>query len=127
VLVTIIGVVMILVGMFQAIIGVVTFVARNDTTFLSEADITSSQATTFAIMLMVFGVVSVLLGGALLRGSKVARMLVGVFEILQIAGAVWVAVAGHDNQRVSAIATMIGAAVVLYFLFGTEKAKEFFA
>jgi hypothetical protein len=118
---------MILVGLFQGLIGFVTFLDRNDAEFLLDADMTSSQATTFALFLMVFGVVSVVLGGALLGGSKLARTLVGLFQVLQIAGSIWILIAGHNNQRASAVGSIIGGAIVLYFLFGTDKAKAFFA
>ncbi len=121
------GVIMTIVGLFQGVIGLITFLDRNDAEFLAEADKTTAQLTAFSLVLMVFGVVSIVLGLALLRGSKLARMLIGIFEVLQIAGGIWLLVSGHDNQRIGAGASILGAVITLYLLFGTEKAKAFFA
>ena len=126
-LVTIIGVVMIIVGLFQGLRGVVSFVNRNDAKFLADAGKSSDVISTWGVMLMVFGVLSVLLGLALLKGSKTARLIVGLFEVLQIAGAIYLLTGNHSTQKSAAIGTIVGAVIALYFLFGTQKAKEFFA
>lgn len=126
-LVTVIGVVMVLIGLFQGFIGAVTFSKRNDADFLADVDQPSSKVGTWGVALLAFGVVSLLLGLALLSGSHAARMLVGVFEVAQIAGGVWLLVDGKSSQRGSAIGAIVGALVVLYFLFGTQKAKDYYA
>ena len=126
-LVTIISIVMIIVGAFQAIIGITVLLDRNDAEFLVEADITSSQATGFGVALLVIGSLSLLLAFGLLRGSRVARGLIGLVEVAQIASGVYALVQLDSARQASAVGMIIGALVVLYFLFGTDKAKEFFA
>ena len=126
-LVTIISIVMIVVGLFQAIIGATVLAERNDATFLADADVTSSQATGFGIALLVIGVLSVLLAIGLLRGSRIARALIGLVEVAQIASGIYALVKLDSSRQASAVGTIIGALIVLYFLFGTEKAKHFFA
>ncbi len=71
-IVTIMSIVMIVFGVFQAIIGITVLVERNDATFLADADITSSQATGFGIALLVIGAFSVLFAIGLLRRSRIA-------------------------------------------------------
>ena len=126
-LVTIISIVMIVVGAFQALIGITVLVERNDATFLADADITSSQATGFGTSLLVIGVLSIVLAFGLLRGSRIARALIGLVEVAQIASGVYALVKLDSTRQASAIGTIIGGLIVLYFLFGTDKAKQFFA
>jgi hypothetical protein len=125
--VTVMSLVMIVIGLFQGLIGVVTFANRNDAEFLADSGQTSSALTAWGLALIVFGVVSVVLGVALLSGSRLARMLVGLFEVAQIVGAVWLIVEGSGSRTASAVGTIVGALILLHFLFRTEKAKAFFA
>jgi hypothetical protein len=126
-LVTVISIVMIVFGVLQAIVGLTVLVERNDDTFLADADMTSSQATGFGIALLVIGTLSVFLAFGLLRGSRIARALIGLVEVSQIASGVYALVKLDSTRQASAIGTIIGAVIVLYFLFGTDKAKRFFA
>jgi hypothetical protein len=126
-LVTVISMVMIVVGAFQALIGITVLVERNDATFLADADITSSQATGFGISLLVIGVLSIVLAFGLLSGSRIARALIGLVEVAQIASGVYALIKLDSTRQASAIGTIIGGIIVLYFLFGTDKAKHFFA
>jgi uncharacterized membrane protein len=126
-LVTVISIVMIVFGLFQAVVGVTVLAERNDDTFLTDADMTSSQASGFGIALVVIGTLSVLLAFGLLRGSRIARALIGLVEVSQIASGVYALVKLDSTRQASAIGTIIGAVIVLYFLFGTDKAKQFFA
>ncbi len=125
-LVTIISIVMIVVGAFQAIIGLTVLIDRNDATFLADSGITSSQATGFGIALLVIGSLSMFLAFGLLNGSRIARALIGLVEAAQIASGIYALVKLDSARQASAVGTIVGALVVLYFLFGTDKAKEFF-
>jgi hypothetical protein len=70
---------------------------------------------------------AVLLAFALLNGSRFARGLIGLLELVQIAAGVYVLVKLDSNHQAAAIDQIVGALIVLYFLFGTDKAKSFFA
>jgi hypothetical protein len=126
-LVTVISIVMIVVGLFQAVIGITVLVERNDETFLADADVTSSQATGFGIALLVIGALSVLLAFGLLRGSRLSRALIGLVEVSQIASGIYALINLDSTRQASAIGMIVGALIVLYYLFGTDKAKAFFA
>ena len=127
IVVTIIGVLAIIGGVAQAVFGAVLLTLRNDATFLADANIESSQVTALAIATLVIGVLTVIFAIGLLKGSRVSRMIVGVMEVLQIAGAGYTIAALDSARRGPAIGSIVGAVIVLYFLFGTEKAKRFFA
>ena len=126
-LVTIIGIVMILVGLLQSGAGILLLSQRNDATVLADANATTNELTSIAITLLVIGAISVLLAFALLNGSRFARGLIGLLELAQIAAGVYVLVKLDNNHQAAAIGQIVGALIVLYFLFGTDKAKSFFA
>ena len=126
-LVTIIGIVMILVGLLQSGAGILLLSQRNDATVLADANATTNELTSIAITLFAIGAISVLLAFALLNGSRFARGLIGLLELAQIAAGVYVLVTLDSNHQAAAIGQIVGALIVLYFLFGTDKAKSFFA
>lgn len=127
VLVTVIGIVMIVFGLLQVGVGILLVSQRNDATVLADANATTNELTSIAVGLLVVGAISVLLAFGLLNGSRVARGLIGVLEIGQIAAGVYMLVKLDSTYQGSAIGQIIGALIVLYFLFGTEKAKTYFA
>ena len=126
-LVTIIGIVMILVGLLQSGAGILLLSQRNDATVLADANATTNELTSIAVTLLVIGAISVLIAFALLNGSRLARGMIGVLELVQIAAGVYVLVTLDSNHQAAAFGQIAGALIVLYFLFGTEKAKSFFA
>jgi hypothetical protein len=127
VLVTVIGVLAVLGGIAQVVFGAVLLSLRHDATFLADANITTDQVMPMAIASMVIGVFTVLFAIGLLKGSRLSRNLVGLMELLQIGAGVYALAALDSGHRATAIGTIAGAVVVLYFLFGTQKSKEFFA
>ena len=127
VLVTLISFLLILTGVFQVLFGVVFFANRNDQDFLQDAGVDSSELTNLGVVLVIIGALSVFLAFSLLRGSRVARALVALVMIAQIAGGIYTLAELDSGHRASGLGAMIGAVVVLYFLFGTPKARAFFA
>jgi hypothetical protein len=127
VLVTVIGIVMIVVGLLQVGVGILFVSQRNDATVLADANATTSELTSIAVGLLVIGALSVLLAFALLNGSRIARALIGVLEIGQIVGGIYILVKLDSSNQASGIGQIVGGLIVLYFLFGTEKAKAYFA
>lgn len=127
VLVTIIGVIGVVGGVAQAVFGGILLGLRNDQAFLADAKIESSAATAIAVACMVVGVLSVVLSLALLKGNRVARGLLGVSQAAQIGISVYTLATLDASRRAASVGTIVTGLVVLYFLFGTDKAKAFFA
>ena len=126
-LVTLIGVFSIIGGIAQAVFGAVLLSLRNDQVFLADADIESDLATTIAIACMVVGVLAVVFAIGLLKGNRLARLLLGASQVAQIGLSVYALVELDAERRPGAIGNILTALVVLYFVFGTDKAKAFFA
>lgn len=126
-LVTLISLLMILGGIGQFLLGCIALASRSNATFLKDANLTTAEATTFAVVLLALGATSVFLGLSLMGGSRVVRGLVGIYEVLQLAGGIYTFVTIESSKRGYGIGQIAVALVVLYFLFGTDKAKAFFA
>lgn len=126
-LVTLIGVFSIIGGIAQTVFGIVLLTLRNDAAFLAEAEIETDLATTIAIACIAVGVLAVLFAIGLLKGNRLARVLLGFSQVGQIVLGVYTLVELDADRRPGAIGNILTAAIVLYFVFGTEKAKAFFA
>jgi hypothetical protein len=126
-MVTIIGVLLVLAGLAQMALGGVMLAGRNDAKFLADANATSSTVTGIGIGLLLVGALSVLLSIGLFKGSRVSRDFIGVLEAGQVGVAVYTIVALDTAQRSGAVGSIVGALIVLFFLFGTDKAKNYFA
>ena len=127
VLVTVIGVLAIVGGVAQAAFGGLLFGLRNDQTFLDDANITSDKVTPIAIAAIVIGVLTVVFAVGLLKGSRLSRDVLGLMELLQLGVGIYVLASVDSSHRSTAIGNIVGAVIVLYFLFFTDKAKAFFA
>ena len=82
--------------------GCIAIVSRRNATFLKDANLTTAEATTFAVVLLALGVISVFLGLGLMGGSRVVRGLVGLYEVLQLAGGIYTLVTIESSKRIAA-------------------------
>jgi len=127
ILVTVIGLLAILSGVAQAVFGGLLLGLRKDVTFLADSKMTTDKVTYMAIALMAIGALTVLFAFGLLKGSGVSRALIGLIEVISIGFSIYIIAALDAARRPSAIGNIVGAVIVVYFLFGTDKAKAFFA
>jgi len=126
-IVTIISILMFVIGLFNLLIGAVVLVDRNDDQFLADADATTSQVTGLGIVLVVVGLLSILVSTGLWSGSRLARAAAALVALGQISTGVYTLVALDSDERSSGIGMVVGSLILLYLLFGTDKAKKFFA
>jgi len=126
-IVTIISILMFVIGLFNLLIGAVVLVDRNDDQFLADADATTSQVTTLGAVLVVVGLLSILVSTGLWTGSRLARAAAALVALGQISTGVYTLVALDSDERSSGIGMIVGSLILLYLLFGTDKAKKFFA
>ena len=76
---------------------------------------------------IISGTISVLLAIGLRRGSRVARALVLIYEVLHIIGLVYAMIRlDHTTFLSSAIVSIVIAMLVIWYLYGTRGAQEFF-
>ena len=127
IIVTILSVLMFLAGLFQVLISAFALANRNDDQFLTDARVTTSEVTSLGVALLVVGAVSLLVAIGLWQGSKLARAAAALTALGQIATGIYTIVQLDSSERSTGIGMIIGSVVLLYLLFGTEKAKQFFA
>ena len=127
VLVTVIAVLMVISGIVSMIAGVAIIALRNDAEFILKSGETPSTSLGIGIGALIVGAIITFLAFGLLRGSSTARFVIGVVEVLHIIGAVFMLIRYHGPYRSSAVGTIIFSVIVLWILFGTRKAQDYFA
>jgi hypothetical protein len=126
--VTVMGWLATIVGIIQVVFGVIVVAKHNDATFLKGVkDLTAQKAMISGISTIVVGVLSLVLSQALLRGSRIARDLFGLVQLAQVGFGIYTILQLDAKYQGSAYGGIGSAVVVLYFLFGTDKARAFFA
>ena len=126
-MVTVIGVLAMLTGLAQLGFGALLLGLRKDAKFLADASMTTNKVTYFAGALLAVGLLTAVFAIGLLKGSRLSRDVIGLMELCGIGGGVYAAVALDTARKSSGIGTIVGAVIVLYFLFGTDKANASFA
>ena len=127
VLVTIIGLLVIVIGVIQSLIGSLFLANQNDAQVLSDSGATSEQLSSLGTVLLLTGVISVIAAFSLLRGRRWARLLLLLVELGQIVGGVYALVTFTGQQQTNGIVSIAGGVIVIYFLYFTDKARTFFA
>lgn len=123
VLLGVVTILMIIGGVIAIIAGILAIALRNE----AEVDVTPGVAVGIGIGAIISGLISIALAMALRRGSRIARTLVAVYEVLHIIGLIVAIIRyGHGTYISSAIVSIVFALIVLYYLYGTQGSREFF-
>ena len=115
----------IIAGILQIISGVITLVVYNEP---GVVIVNTSGATVpaLAIAVIVFGVIYLLVARGLANGNNVARLIVAVLSVLNIASGIW-AVIVHTGALESGGWSSIVFGVIILVLLYSPKANAFFA
>ncbi len=131
-LVTLLVVLVVIGGIVSLLVGLVTILARNDANVSVtiegqgvDAGDTGSVALILGIGAIIVGLIYLLVARGLSSGSNVARIIVTVVSLLNIAGGIWVVISQTGNARSSAFGTIVFGALILVILY-TPKANAFF-
>lgn len=113
-------------GALDIIGGIVLLTQRNDESLLDSIGATSSDLTTYGIVAIIFGVVVILLAGALRNGSGFARLFIGFVAVARAAAFIWVAFAYHRVHWYDSLGPVLIYALIAGYLFFDDDAQEFF-
>ena len=128
ILLGIVTILMIISGTLSIIAGVVVIALRANTDFVQEVNESEGTITGIGIAAIISGLISIVLAVALRNGSRIARALVLVYEVLHIAFAVYAIITlDHNTYLASSIVTIALSLLIIYYLYGTRGAREFFA
>jgi len=123
--ITLIGGLAFLAGAIDMISGVLLFFRLPNEEIVANFG-GSGGLITAAIGSIVVGLVTAVLGGLLLRGSWVARLVVTVLQVLSIIGSLFLAVAYIGDPTVVGEWIGLAVSVLLVILLWTPKASRFF-
>jgi hypothetical protein len=120
-------VVLAVINAIGSIIGGIWVILDHDNArLLHDSGLTKNGLTGAGVVAIVLGVIGLFIAMALARGSRVARLLFGIWAVLEFAGGLYALVAYSGEQQASgAWSTAIGI-IVLYLLYGSERDREFF-
>ena len=114
-----------LAGVFDVIAGGVVWALAGNNSLQEASGQAKGALTTVAIVYIVLGVVTILVGFLLAQGSPVARMLVTILMVLRIAAAVYgLVVVGLSGAAESIIAIVIAVTVIA--LLWNQRATAYF-
>ena len=107
-------------GALDVLAGIISVSARGDGDLLVELKGTEGEITAFGTGLIILGVIAILVGFMLWRGSNFARILIGIIALVRAIGTVW-AFASFDREHwYEGIGSLVIYALVAgYLLFGT--------
>jgi hypothetical protein len=89
--------------------------------------VSPGTAVGIGIGAIISGIIAILLAMALRRGSRIARTLVAIYEVLHIIGLVVTMIRyGHASYISSAIVSIVFALIVIWYLYGTQGSRDFF-
>jgi O-antigen/teichoic acid export membrane protein len=127
VLLSIITILMIIAGILAIVGGIAVIALRNNDDFVREVNESSGTITSIGIGAIISGLISVLLAMALRRGSRIARALVLIYEVLHIICAIFAIIRlDHGTYLSASIVSILLAVIIIWYLYGTRGAREFF-
>jgi hypothetical protein len=122
--VTLVAVIVWISGALQVIGGVVALITASTTAEVNGVPGSAGSLTAGAIVSIVLGVITVIVGAALLRGSQLARVLTTIVLALNLASAIYLLVAVPSSLWqgvISGVLALIGI-ILLY----TRSANAYF-
>ena len=131
-LVTFLVVLVVIGGIVSIFAGAMVIALRFDanvTVVVEGQGVARSEASDVGLWLgigaIIVGVIYLLVARGLARGSDVARIIVTIVSLVNIAGGVWVVISQTGNARSSAFGTIVFGALILVILY-TPRANAFF-
>jgi hypothetical protein len=124
--ITLIVVLAVISGILNILSGIFVIIDRHDHRLISESGATADELIWAGIFTIIIGVIVILIAGALGRGSRGARLVFGIFAVLNLAGGIVAEFSYVGEQRTTGIISAVIWAFVLYLLYGSERDREFF-
>jgi hypothetical protein len=124
--VTIVAVIAFVQAFFAVLGGLALIVERNNSDLLAHVDQSSGRLTTYGVLAVVWGVIAFFVAMGLWNGAGWARIVVGILEVINIVGGIWLLFSWSGTYIWQGIWQIGLALIVLYFLFGA-RGDRFFA
>lgn len=125
--VTLLSVLIIIGGALNLLGGALLLVAASDDGTLADWDATAGVVRAAGAVLLVLGLLGILVGVALRRGSNLARTLVALIAMAQLGMVIWSVAGLHSSTWYQAIAPAAIYLIVAFYLFTADEAKQYFS
>jgi hypothetical protein len=113
-------------GLLNVLGGIFIIIDRHDHRLINESGASADELIWAGIFTIIVGVIVIGLASALGRGSRGARLVFGIFAVLNLAGGLVAAFSYVGEQRTTGIVAAVIWAFVLYLLYGSERDREYF-
>ncbi len=110
---------------FGILAGLALIIERNDRELIAHVGQSSGRLTTYGVVAIIWGIVTFFVALGLWNGANWARILIGILEVINIAGGVYLLFAWSGTYIWTGIWQVGIALLVLYFLFGA-RGEEYF-
>ena len=118
--VSLLSILVIIAGALDVLAGILSVSVRGDGDLLVELKGSQSEITAFGTGLIILGVIAIVVGFMLWRGSDFARILIGIIALVRVIGTIWAFASfdrAHWYEGIGSV--VIYALVAGYLLFGT--------
>jgi hypothetical protein len=113
-------------GALNVLGGIFVIIDRDEHRIISESGATPDELLVAGIAAIVVGAIVILLALGLGRGSRAARLVFGIFAVLNLAAGLVNAFSYVGEQRTAGVVAAVIWAVILYLLYGSERDREYF-
>ena len=121
-----VAVLMFLAGAIGLVGGILLLVNKDDSGIQADVDATAGQLQTIAIVIIVVAALTLLVAAGLMRGSRLARGLVTVVMLFNIAAGVYGLIELQDLDWWRAAGQIGWAVIVLAILHGLPASRRVF-
>ena len=118
--VSLLSVLVIIAGALDVLAGILSVSVRGNGDLLLELKGSRGEITAFGTGLIILGVIAIVVGVMLWRGSDFARILIGIIALVRLVGTIWAFASfdrAHWYEGIGSV--VIYALVAGYLLFGT--------
>ncbi len=118
--ISLLSILVIIAGALDVLAGILSVSIRGDNELLVEVKASQGEITAFGSGLIILGVIAMVVGFMLWRGSAFARILIGIIALVRLVGTIWVFASFDKVHWYEGIVPLVLYALVAgYLLFGT--------
>jgi hypothetical protein len=124
--ITFIGFIMLLQAAFGGIAGIVLIALQSNQSVLDATAATKSELLAAGIVALIVAVIQLLIGLGILGGSRVARGIVAVIQVITVMAAAWSMFTHHQGAFLFSGLVQVAIAVFVLWALYNEKSDAYY-
>jgi hypothetical protein len=121
-----IGFMLILEAAFGAVAGIVVVALRGTDSVIEATGATGSELLIAGVLLLIVAGVEALVGLGILGGSRIARAIVAVIQVVHVMTAAWLMFTHHTGAFLNSGLISVGVALFVLWALFNERADEYY-